>query len=171
MMKRLLAFFVVVAWAAIVAVPADAQYRDPRSPRNQYTPRPTVSPYLNLLRDGGSAGFNYQTLVRPELQFQNELQNERIRSEEGRRRQQQFNQQQQREISGLQRQQQELVTSPFTLPFADRATGAALSMRPTGQGRQTNYAGSITGHNSSRMRLQRSDGTSYFLESTRRRQR
>ncbi|MGF1580889.1 MAG: hypothetical protein ACFCD0_16115 [Gemmataceae bacterium] len=30
---------------------------------------PAVSPYLNLLRAGGSPSFNYATLVRPQLQF------------------------------------------------------------------------------------------------------
>jgi len=32
---------------------------------------PGYSPYLNLLRSGNSAGFNYYGLVRPELQFRN----------------------------------------------------------------------------------------------------
>ena len=33
-----------------------------------------VSPYLNLLRRGNSSGFNYVTLVRPQLQFQQSVQ-------------------------------------------------------------------------------------------------
>jgi len=45
---------------------ARAQYgyqRPPTSPFNQ----PSVSPYLNLLRPGTSAGVNYTTLVRPQV--------------------------------------------------------------------------------------------------------
>ena len=34
-----------------------------------FTSRPTVSPYLNLLRSGGSPALNYYTLVRPQNQF------------------------------------------------------------------------------------------------------
>jgi|SRR5262245_30249490 len=37
--------------------------------------RPPVSPYLNLLRPGNSAGANYYNLVRPQLDFRNSIQN------------------------------------------------------------------------------------------------
>jgi hypothetical protein len=37
-------------------------------PNNRPSP-PAVSPYLNLLRRGGGPGFNYFTLVRPELEM------------------------------------------------------------------------------------------------------
>jgi hypothetical protein len=41
-------------------------------PFQNYTPEPTVSPYLNLFREDfdGTSDFNYQTLVRPMLQQQ-----------------------------------------------------------------------------------------------------
>lgn len=38
------------------------------------TPKPAVSPYINLLRNGNSPGFNYLTLVRPQLAFQQGIQ-------------------------------------------------------------------------------------------------
>ena len=43
-------------------------------PQRKYTPSPTISPYLNLNRGGNSPAFNYYTLVRPEFQFRNQLQ-------------------------------------------------------------------------------------------------
>jgi hypothetical protein len=45
----------------------------PIQPFNPQLNRPTVSPYLNLLRPGGSAAFNYYTLVRPQLDFQQSI--------------------------------------------------------------------------------------------------
>ena len=41
-------------------------------PFSNYSPSPTVSPYLNLFREDldGNSDFNYQTLVRPQLQQQ-----------------------------------------------------------------------------------------------------
>ncbi|MCS7016251.1 MAG: hypothetical protein NZM42_09090 [Gemmatales bacterium] len=55
----------IVAFSTILVSQASAQ-----PPTNQpaYRP-PTVSPYLNLLRRGAGPGFNYFTLVRPELDF------------------------------------------------------------------------------------------------------
>jgi hypothetical protein len=38
-------------------------------------PGPAVSPYLNLLRQGSSAGVNYYGIVRPEIEFRNSIQN------------------------------------------------------------------------------------------------
>jgi hypothetical protein len=38
-------------------------------PQPNVAPRPTFSPYLNLLRGGGGAGINYFGLVRPEIQL------------------------------------------------------------------------------------------------------
>jgi hypothetical protein len=43
---------------------ASAQY----APGTPYA-QPQVSPYLNLLRGGGTPGFNYSTLTRPQLDF------------------------------------------------------------------------------------------------------
>lgn len=53
----------------IVAAPAFAQPTPPVGPNAN---RPTVSPYLNLLR-GGSPAINYFGIVRPELQMQQNL--------------------------------------------------------------------------------------------------
>src|SRR5581483_8666255 len=39
---------------------------------NPYS-RPAVSPYLNLLRQGATPGFNYSTLVRPEIDFRTSI--------------------------------------------------------------------------------------------------
>jgi hypothetical protein len=39
------------------------------------TNRPAVSPYLNLLRPGNSAGVNYYGLVKPQQEFRNNIQN------------------------------------------------------------------------------------------------
>jgi len=41
-------------------------------PFGNYSPAPTVSPYLNLFREdlGGQSDLNYQTLVRPQLRQQ-----------------------------------------------------------------------------------------------------
>jgi hypothetical protein len=36
--------------------------------------KPPISPYLNIVRRGNSAAFNYFTLVRPELEFRGALQ-------------------------------------------------------------------------------------------------
>jgi hypothetical protein len=62
-------------------------------PFSNYTPPPTVSPYLNLFREerDGSSDFNYQTLVRPLLQ------------------QQQFNQQVERQATELARRMQSMA--------------------------------------------------------------
>ncbi len=48
-----------------------AQYPNPKkAPPPQ---RPTISPYVNLLRRGNSTAFNYYTLVRPELEFRSQF--------------------------------------------------------------------------------------------------
>jgi hypothetical protein len=39
------------------------------------TPRPAFSPYLNLVRPGGSVTLNYYGLVRPEIQARQSIQN------------------------------------------------------------------------------------------------
>jgi hypothetical protein len=61
-----------------------------------FSPEPTTSPYLNLFRDDidGSGDFNYQTLVRPQLQ------------------QQQFNQQLQRQNQIIGQRLQQLSAQP-----------------------------------------------------------
>lgn len=76
--------------------------------RNYILSRPTVSPYLNLLRNDGISGIaNYQTLVRPQIE-QRELavqqENENLRL------QRQLNSQQ-TSIEGIQRQRAQRVFS------------------------------------------------------------
>lgn len=102
----------VVCWGFLAAGEAAfaQQYGRARAPR-QYrgvSKEPYVSPYLNLVRPGGEAGFNYFTLVQPQTQ------------------QMQFNQQQVRNVQGLnqqfQQQQAELM-SPY---------GPVGGIRPTG---------------------------------------
>ena len=57
----------------LAAAPASAQPPVPGGVGG--TPRPTFSPYLNLVRPGGSAVQNYYGLVRPEVQARQSLQN------------------------------------------------------------------------------------------------
>jgi hypothetical protein len=64
-MSRYLLGFVVLA---LLSGPAAAQQFGQSN-------QPAVSPYLNLLRPGNSPGFNYYGLVRPQMQFQNDIQN------------------------------------------------------------------------------------------------
>src|SRR5690242_1348784 len=56
----------VLLFAALAAPTADAQVASPRvgSP----PPAPTVSPYLNLLRNPNAPALNYYGLVRPQFQ-------------------------------------------------------------------------------------------------------
>ena len=65
-MRRELLVLCVLGLAASVA---SAQ------PRVGPTSRPAVSPYLNLLRPGNSAGLNYYNLVKPQVEFRNHIQN------------------------------------------------------------------------------------------------
>jgi hypothetical protein len=55
----------------------------PTKPFSNYSPAPTVSPYMNLFREDldGSSDFNYQTLVRPlvqQQQFNQQLQRQAL---------------------------------------------------------------------------------------------
>lgn len=60
----------VAAQGTVQIPPAQGPYvRPPVSPN----PRPTVSPYMNLFRGGGTA-LNYYNLVRPQQEFQGSLQ-------------------------------------------------------------------------------------------------
>jgi hypothetical protein len=66
---------VVGMWAAsfsLLAV-ADEASAQPRGTRANYTPPPAVSPYLNLVRRGTSPAINYYGIVRPELEFRNNI--------------------------------------------------------------------------------------------------
>ena len=59
-MNRSLLILAAIGFLGIAAERASAQ--------SPYGQSPVVSPYLNLLRRGGDAGFNYTTLVRPQLE-------------------------------------------------------------------------------------------------------
>lgn len=74
---RILAAMVAAAALTLTADNAAAQssFRRPDlNPFNNILSRPTVSPYLNLLRNQGFGAPNYQTLVRPELEARRQLQ-------------------------------------------------------------------------------------------------
>lgn len=60
---------IMVVLLGLCAMPAFAQPRPPVPPADS---RPTVSPYLNLLR-GGAPAVNYFGIVRPELQMQQQF--------------------------------------------------------------------------------------------------
>jgi hypothetical protein len=111
---RIVAICFAAACCCFVAASQTAfsqQIARPRGSR-QYrgvASEPYVSPYLNLARPGTDPGFNYYTLVQPQLQ------------------QQQFNQQQNRRTQALQRQvyqQQAEIMTPY---------GAVGGIRPTGR--------------------------------------
>lgn len=163
-MRHLLSLFAFLACVCVVTTTASAQYRDSRSPGNQYVPTPSVSPYMELLRGGAGPALNFETLVRPQIELRDQQQNQRVEQDRILQRQQQINQQQQQQVQAL--QQQQFIRNPFTLPLADPLTGAAQSIRPTGQGRPISYSRAITGHPSSRLRLQRSTGQPYFAPIT-----
>ncbi|HWY86295.1 MAG TPA: hypothetical protein VNX28_06210 [Gemmataceae bacterium] len=57
----------VSLWLALETPSLWAQFAQNPYSRAMPLPQPAVSPYLNLLRQGNSAAFNYFTLVRPEL--------------------------------------------------------------------------------------------------------
>jgi hypothetical protein len=59
-------------WGLFTPSPALAQYGAWR-PAGYYQP-PTLSPYLNLVRQGADPGFNYASLVRPQINFTGSLQ-------------------------------------------------------------------------------------------------
>src|SRR5262245_51832883 len=58
-------FTLVGLTATVVIGTAGETYAQPAVPSRPMG-RPTVSPYINLLRNGNSAAFNYFGLVRPE---------------------------------------------------------------------------------------------------------
>lgn len=76
---KLAIFCAAFVVAAVCADPASAQLFNPRSNNLGYATasylldRPTVSPYLNLLRTESSTAMpNYHTLVRPEVENRQE---------------------------------------------------------------------------------------------------
>jgi hypothetical protein len=88
-------------------------------PFTSYSPSPTVSPYLNLFREDleGGGDFNYNTLVRPQLQ------------------QQQFNQQVQRQNLAVERQLQAFAAQ------GDFNPQGSTSQLPTGHQTVFRYYG------------------------------
>ena len=71
-MRTFIRFTASCAIAAAFAATAPAQLPYPQGP-GMNPNGPAVSPYLNLLRGGTSAGVNYYGLVRPELQFRSAI--------------------------------------------------------------------------------------------------
>ena len=70
-MKRLFLTVVGVATAVATLTPGEAHAQ--RSVADQVLNRPTVSPYLNLLRGSGNASLpTYYTLVRPQIEQRQE---------------------------------------------------------------------------------------------------
>ena len=99
---------VAVALGVVTCSSAQAQVSNSAFVNNYILRRPTVSPYLNLLRrDGFSGVTNYQTLVRPQLE-QREF--ARIQQAELSRVQQQLSVQQ-RSIESVQQQRAQRVFS------------------------------------------------------------
>jgi hypothetical protein len=88
-------------------------------PFSNFSPSPTVSPYLNLFNDSrnGNTDFNYQTLVRPQLQ------------------QQQFNQQSQSQAYDLSRRLQQISAQ------ADYNPEGSKTQYPTGHQTVFQYHG------------------------------
>lgn len=85
MKRSSLVNLVVFASLLAVAVPSAAWAQGSRRPIRQYrnsslSNEPYISPYLNLLRGGADPGFNYYTLVQPQLQQQrtNQMQSQQI---------------------------------------------------------------------------------------------
>jgi hypothetical protein len=79
---RLVAFALVLIALIICGANVQAQpprpggFAPPPPPGGAYYSRPPAfSPYLNLLRGGGSSALNYYGLVRPEMQFRQSIQN------------------------------------------------------------------------------------------------
>jgi len=82
MRDRLVAMAAVISTLTLGAAGLHAQpprpggYAPPPPPGGAYYSRPPAfSPYLNLLRGGGSPALNYYGLVRPEMQFRQSIQN------------------------------------------------------------------------------------------------
>lgn len=124
---------------------AEAQHRDPRSPANRSNydvrRRPTISRYFDLLRPGGSIGFNYHTLVRPRARVGNEISNQRrneqrLGNEAGNLRQRLDEQRRllEKQQAGQPSGRQGFAPSPFTPAGNLLTTGASQGLPATGLG-------------------------------------
>ncbi len=106
----------LVVWVNETALAQNRPYRASRNPAAQIMRRPTVSPYLNLLRPSGIGQVpNYQTIVRPELE------------------QRRLNQQQGAEIQQLQREAASQRRATADLQRRDRSSQPGIR----GTGHQT----------------------------------
>lgn len=114
-MKRSTAIISALAlWGLVLCSAADAQLPQTAPPAGntfgQAPRRPTVSPYLQLLRPEALEVPNYQTLVRPQIEMREaEAQNQRA----------------------IQQLQQEVANASPTM-----RTGASYMVRPTGHSSQ-----------------------------------
>ena len=73
-MRRLAVALMVFTGLAAYTGQASAQNLRPGISQ-QSNRTPAFSPYLNLLRSGNSAGFNYYGIVRPQLEFRDNIGN------------------------------------------------------------------------------------------------
>lgn len=64
----------VLAVIATLSLKTGDLAAQPPAPGGQFSRPPAFSPYLNLLRSGGSPTLNYFGLVRPEMQFRQAIQ-------------------------------------------------------------------------------------------------
>ena len=67
-------FVPVLVVIATLSLPAGDLCAQPPLPGGMSSRPPAFSPYLNLLRSGGSPALNYFGLVRPEMQFRQAIQ-------------------------------------------------------------------------------------------------
>ena len=72
---KLSLFVAVCAVGVSLSVGAGNAQAQPPVPGGGYSRPPAFSPYLNLLRGGGSPALNYYGIVRPEMQFRQSIQN------------------------------------------------------------------------------------------------
>ena len=68
-------FATVCAIGVILSASAGSVSAQPPVPGGGYSRPPAFSPYLNLLRAGGSPALNYYGIVRPQMQFRDAIQN------------------------------------------------------------------------------------------------
>lgn len=146
-MTQRIGFFVALVCAvAVLGRASSANAQAGRRPIRRYqnvTAEPFVSPYLNLIRPGADPGFNYSTLVQPQIQQQ---------------RNSQLQYQQFQNLNRQVQQQQEVITSPYGSVGKLRATGErvashgnyshyypALSGAGAGAGKSRNYPNPIQG--------------------------
>ncbi len=70
-MRSLIQLIVLSGLVLVIGAGSAHAQNPPPGPGGVPNTGPAVSPYLNLLRRGNSAGANYYGLVKPELEFRN----------------------------------------------------------------------------------------------------